>query len=113
MSDPQEEQRLIDQTLEIARSVERFQQARTGTAASANGNVVRLEGAGSIWNGIAIGLAIAGVIAGMVWISSVATEARVSVRQAEAYRAAVYMVAPRLAKEIDEELDRQKENEAP
>lgn len=80
--------------------------------ASSNGNVVRLEGAGSIWNGIAIGLSIAGVIAGMVWISSVASNAQVAARQAEAYRAAVYIVAPKLAEEVDKELERQKERES-
>ncbi|MDC7800303.1 hypothetical protein [Stenotrophomonas geniculata] len=79
--------------------------------ASSNGNVVRLEGAGSIWNGIAIGLSIAGVIAGMVWISFVASNTQVSVRQAEAYRAAVYVVAPKFAEEVDKELERQKERE--
>ncbi len=79
--------------------------------ASSNGNVVRLEGAGSIWNGIAIGVSIAGVIAGMAWISSVASNVQVSARQAEAYRAAVYIVAPKLAEEVDKELERQKERE--
>ncbi len=84
---------------------------RADAGASANGNVVRLEGAGRIWHGIAIGLSIAGVIAGMAWISFVASSVQVSARQAEAYRAAVYMVAPKFAEEVDKELDRQKERE--
>lgn len=79
---------------------------------SRNSNVMRVEGAGGFWNGLSIGIAVAGVIAGMVWIASVATRADVSVRQAEAYRAAVYMVAPRLAEEVDKELQRHKERES-
>ncbi|MFC9424060.1 hypothetical protein ACFQ6N_40410 [Kitasatospora sp. NPDC056446] len=79
--------------------------------ASANGNVVRLEGAGSIWNGIAIGLSLAGVILGAVWIAHVASNVDVAARQAEAYQKAVYMLAPRFAEEVDKELDRQKERD--
>lgn len=84
---------------------------RDDSGAHRNSNILRVEGAGNFWNGISIGLAVAGVIAGCVWISSVATRADVAVRQAEAYRAAVYMVAPRLAEEVDKELQRQKERE--
>ncbi|GHH56095.1 hypothetical protein [[Pseudomonas] boreopolis] len=78
---------------------------------SANGNVVRLEGAGTVWNGIAIGVALAGIVMGSVWIAHVATNADVATRQSEAYHKAVYMLAPRFAEEIDKELDRQKERE--
>lgn len=80
-------------------------------AASSNGNVMRVEGAGSIWNGIAIGLALAGVVLGAVWIAYTASNVDVAARQAEAYQKAVYMLAPRFAEEIDKELDRQKERE--
>lgn len=79
--------------------------------ASANGNVVRLEGAGSVWNGIAIGIALAGVVLGSAWIAHTASSAEVAVRQAEAYRAAVYMVAPKAAEEIEKELQRKKERD--
>lgn len=78
---------------------------------SSNTNTLRIEGAGSIWNGIAIGLSMAGVIAGAVWISHVATTVDSASRQAEAYQKAVYMLAPRFAEEIDKELQRQKERE--
>ncbi|MDA5337816.1 hypothetical protein LRM36_05230 [Stenotrophomonas maltophilia] len=78
---------------------------------SANGNVVRLEGAGSVWNGIAIGVALAGVVMGSAWIAHTASSAEVAVRQAEAYRAAVYMVAPKAAEEIEKELQRKKERD--
>lgn len=78
---------------------------------SANGNVVRLEGAGSVWNGIAIGIALAGVTLGAVWIAHTASSAEVATRQAEAYHKAVYMLAPRFAEEVDKELQRQKERE--
>lgn len=80
-------------------------------AGSSNSNTLRIEGAGSIWNGIAIGLSMAGVIAGAVWISHVATAVDSASRQAEAYQKAVYMLAPRFAEEIDKELERQKERE--
>lgn len=80
-------------------------------AGSNNLNTIRVEGAGSIWNGIAIGIALAGVILGAVWIAHVASSADVATRQAEAYQKAVYMLAPRFAEEVDEELDRQKERD--
>jgi hypothetical protein len=78
---------------------------------SSNMNTIRIEGAGSIWNGIAIGLSLAGVILGAVWIAHVASNVDVAARQAEAYQKAVYMLAPRFAEEVDKELDRQKERE--
>lgn len=74
-------------------------------------NTIRIEGAGSIWNGIAIGLSLAGVILGAVWIAHVASNVDVAARQAEAYQKAVYMLAPRFAEEVDKELDRQKERD--
>ncbi|WP_202909473.1 hypothetical protein [Stenotrophomonas maltophilia] len=80
-------------------------------AASNNLNTIRIEGAGSIWNGIAIGLSLAGVILGAVWIAHVASNVDVAARQAEAYQKAVYMLAPRFAEEVDKELDRQKERD--
>lgn len=74
-------------------------------------NTIRIEGAGSIWNGIAIGVALAGVVMGSAWIAHTASSAEVAVRQAEAYRAAVYMVAPKAAEEIEKELQRKKERD--
>lgn len=80
-------------------------------SASANGNVVRLEGAGSIWNGIAIGIALGAVAVGAVWTASKMQQMDIQSQQAEAYQKAVYMLAPRFAEEVDKELDRQKERE--
>lgn len=80
---------------------------------TSNGNVLRVEGAGTIWNGIAIGLALAGVIFGAVWIHDVAADVTVAARQAEAYHKAVYALAPRFAEAVDKELDRQEETETP
>lgn len=74
-----------------------------------NTNIVRLEGAGSIWNGIAIGIALGATIACAVWVGTSLTESNVSARQAEAYHKAVYTLAPRFAEEIDRELERQRE----
>jgi hypothetical protein len=86
-------------------------QRRNDPAASRNVNTVRVEGVGTMWHGFAIGMSIAGLVAGMVWIAWVASEARVSMRQAEAYRAAVYVVAPKFSEQIEKELERQKERE--
>lgn len=74
-----------------------------------NMNVVRLEGAGSIWNGIAIGIALGATIFGSGWVAWSLSEIRAAARQAEAYHKAVYMLAPRFAEEIDRELDKQRE----
>lgn len=68
------------------------------------------SGAGSVWNGMAVGIALAGVVFGSVWIQSVSSEATAAVRQAEAYQKAVYMLAPRFAEEIEKELNRHKES---
>lgn len=101
-----------DLARELRTGLERLDTALTRIhGASANGNVVRLEGAGSVWNGIAIGIALAGVVLGSAWIAHTASSADVAVRQAEAYRAAVYMVAPKAAEEIEKELQRKKERD--
>jgi len=101
-----------DLARELRAGLERLDTALTRIhGASANGNVVRLEGAGSVWNGIAIGVALAGVVMGSAWIAHTASSAEVAVRQAEAYRAAVYMVAPKAAEEIEKELQRKKERD--
>jgi hypothetical protein len=74
-----------------------------------NTQVVRVEGMGSMWNGIAIGIALGATILGVGWISTKLQEQDVAVKQAEAYSKALYMLAPRFAEEIDKELDRQKD----
>lgn len=81
-------------------------------ASSSNVNTLKIEGAGSIWHGLAVGIALGAVIVGGAWIVSTQQRLEMSAKQSEAYSAALYMVAPRLAKEIEEELDkRQKEKE--
>lgn len=72
---------------------------------------VRVEGMGSMWNGIAIGIALGGTIFGAGWVGSSISRQDSVVQQGEAYKRAVYMLAPRFAEEIDKELDRQKERE--
>lgn len=72
---------------------------------------VRVEGMGSMWNGIAIGIALGGTIFGAGWVGSSIIRQDNVVQQGEAYKRAVYMLAPRFAEEIDKELDRQKERE--
>lgn len=76
-----------------------------------NSNVVRLEGMGSLWHGIAIGLALGAVIVGAAWISGKVQELDARSRQQDAFQAAVYMVAPRLGEEIDKELRRRSEEQ--
>lgn len=82
---------------------------RPAAGTSANGNVVRLEGAGSIWNGIAIGIALGAVVVCTGWVATTLNRQSVVNQQAEAYQKAVYMLAPRFAEEIDKELERHKE----
>lgn len=107
-----ENRQLLEDTLAVARALEALERSRVaGAVTHASGNVVRLEGAGSIWNGIAIGLAMCGVIVGAVWISHIATSVDAATRQSEAYQKAVYMLAPRFAEEIDKELNRKQEQE--
>lgn len=71
-----------------------------------NVNTVRIEGAGSIWNGLAIGVALGAVIVGGAWIISTQQRLEMIAQQSEAYSKAVYMLAPRFAEEIDKELSK-------
>lgn len=71
---------------------------------SNNVNTVRIEGAGSIWNGLAVGIALGAVIVGGAWIVSTQQRLEMIAQQSEAYSKAVYMLAPRFAEEIDKEL---------
>ena len=71
-----------------------------------NVNTVRIEGAGSIWNGLAVGVALGAVIVGGAWIISTQQRLEMIAQQSEAYSKAVYMLAPRFAEEIDKELSK-------
>lgn len=74
---------------------------------SNNTQVVRVEGMGSMWNGIAIGISLGATILGVGWISTKLQAQDIAVNQAEAYQKAVYALAPRFAAEIDAELQKQ------
>lgn len=78
-------------------------------SASSNVNTVRIEGAGSIWNGLAVGIALGAVIVGGAWIVSTQQRLEMLAEQSKAYSAAVYALSPRFAEQIDKELDKQKE----
>lgn len=80
-----------------------------GRDSSQNVNTIKIHGMGSMWHGLAIGIALGAVVIGGAWIVSTQQRLEMSAKQAEAYAAAIYMVAPRLAEEIDKELDRKKE----
>lgn len=94
---------------EFRAGMERLDSAIQRLGQPSNSNVVRLEGAGSIWNGIAIGVALGAAIVCTAWVAGTVSESKIAARQAEAYQKAVYMLAPRFAEEIDKELDRIKE----
>jgi hypothetical protein len=79
------------------------------SSGSNNVNTMRIEGAGSIWHGLAVGIALGAVIIGGAWIISTQQRLEMIAQQAEAYSKAVYMLAPRFAEEIDKELDKSKE----
>ncbi len=106
MGDPDKE--IVDHLAHLTDAVEKYGLARA-PGNSANGNVMRIEGAGGFWNGISIGVTLGAVIVLAVWVASKMQQMDIRTQQSEAYKAAVYMVAPRLAEEIDKELDRQKE----
>lgn len=105
---------IVAQIAHLADAVERSGIGRTH-GSSANGNIVRLEGAGKFWHGLAIGITLGAAIAISAWVSSKMQQFEMRTQQEMAYKSAVYIVAPRLAEEIDKELDRQKErnNEHP
>lgn len=81
---------------------------RSGGPESNNVNTIKIEGAGSIWNGMVLGVAFGATLMAGAWIVSSLQDMRESIRQAESYRSAVYMLAPRFAEAIDEELDKGK-----
>ena len=95
----------------MADALDRFSRKADEILRSGNTSTqtVRVEGMGSMWNGIAIGIALGATILGVGWISTKLQEQDVAVKQAEAYSKALYMLAPRFAEEIDKELDRQKD----
>lgn len=82
---------------------------REEPAGHKNVNTIRVEGAGSIWNGIAIGIALGAVVVCTGWVATTLNRQSVVNQQAEAYQKAIYMLAPRFAEEIDKELERHKE----
>ena len=94
---------------EFRTGIERFENA-VSKLGSGNSNIMRIEGAGSVWNGIAIGVALGAAIVCTAWVAGTVQESRIASRQAEAYQKAVYALAPRFAEEIDKELDRQQES---
>jgi hypothetical protein len=82
---------------------------RGSASGASNTNTIKIEGAGSIWHGLAVGIALGAVIIGGAWIVSTQQRLEMIAQQSEAYSKAVYMLAPRFAEEIDKELDKSKE----
>lgn len=96
----------MEQTVNEIREALKKRGESPGTS---NTNTIRIEGAGSIWHGLAVGIALGAVIIGGAWIISTQQRLEMIAQQSEAYSKAVYMLAPRFAEEIDKELDKQKE----
>lgn len=102
----------MDQLKGMEQTVNEIRDAlkRKGSPTGANNtNTVKIEGAGSIWNGLAVGIALGAVVVGGAWIISTQQRLEMIAQQSEAYSKAVYMLAPRFAEEIDKELKKQKE----
>lgn len=91
---------------DIKDSIERI---AAGRDASQNVNTIKIEGMGSMWHGLAIGIALGAVVIGGAWIVSTQQRLEMLAEQSKAYSAAVYMLAPRFAEQIDKELDKKKE----
>lgn len=100
-----EQLRGMEQTVNEIRDALKKRGTASGTS---NTNTIRIEGAGSIWHGLAVGIALGAVIIGGAWIVSVQQRIEMIAEQGKAYQAAVYMLAPRFAEEIDKELDKEK-----
>ncbi len=97
-----------DDVQSLKDAVERLAENRDGNQ---NVNTLKVEGMGSAWTGLALGIALGFVFAGCAWMVSLSNKAEMVAQQANAYRAAVYMLAPRFAQEIDKELDNQRKRE--
>lgn len=91
---------------EIKDSLERI---AAGRDASQNVNTIKIEGMGSMWHGLAIGVALGAVVIGGAWIVSAQQRLEMLAEQSKAYSAAVYALSPRFAEQIDKELEKQKE----
>ncbi|XQA72082.1 hypothetical protein ACM9XA_11325 [Xanthomonas sacchari] len=101
-------ERLQEVTDRLSKQVSALLDAVNRQAPTSNSNVVRLEGMGSLWHGIAIGIALGAVIVATGWNVCKLQEMNVRSQQSEAYAKAVYMLAPRFAEAIDKELQRDK-----
>lgn len=102
MEDQGDHKALADALDRWSRTAEKLLQAGNTTT-----QTVKVEGMGSMWNGIAIGIALGATILGVGWISTKLQAQDIAVNQAEAYQKAVYALAPRFAAEIDAELQKQ------
>ena len=102
MDDQGDQRALADALDRFSRKADEI--LRSGNTAT---QTVRVEGMGSMWNGIAIGIALGATILGVGWISTKLQAQDIAVNQAEAYQKAVYALAPRFAAEIDAELQKQ------
>lgn len=102
MEDQGDQRALADALDRFSRKADEI--LRSGNTAT---QTVRVEGMGSMWNGIAIGIALGATILGVGWISTKLQAQDIAVNQAEAYQKAVYALAPRFAAEIDAELQKQ------
>lgn len=106
MEDQGDHKALADALDRWSRTAEKLLQAGNTTT-----QTVKVEGMGSMWNGIAIGIALGATIVGVGWISTKLQAQDIAVNQAEAYHQAVYALSPRFAAEIEAELKKKQESQ--
>jgi hypothetical protein len=92
-------QQVRDDATGIKAVLERMERERSHRNTTTQ--TVRVEGMGSLWNGIAIGIALGAVVVGAAWIATSQASMADEQRQQAAFIAATYQAVPALRAEFD------------